>query len=60
MYLRGRRARGQAWAFILPDAFMNNWHVSMRYAGARQIQAHWVDAWKVQAHQIVEAMAAAS
>jgi len=57
--LRGRRA-GQAWAFILHDAFMNNWHVSMRYADARQIQARWVDAWKAQAHQIVEAMAAAS
>ena len=58
--LRGRTRAMQGWAFIQRDAFMNNWHVSMRYADASQIQARWVDDWRKQAHEVVEAMAAAS
>ncbi|WP_437562825.1 hypothetical protein [Sorangium sp. So ce542] len=43
-------------AFIEKDAFMNNWHVSMRYADASQIRSEWVDAWQKQAKDVVGAM----
>jgi hypothetical protein len=44
--------------FIADDAFMNNWHVKMRYADARQILPEWVDAWQRQARAAVNAMGA--
>jgi hypothetical protein len=42
--------------FVLNDSFMNNWHISMRYADARQIRDEWVKAWQEQAKAAVGAM----
>jgi hypothetical protein len=42
--------------FIFNDAFMNNWHISMRYADADQIKGDWVRAWQKQARDVVNAM----
>jgi hypothetical protein len=35
---------------------MNNWEIKMRYADARQIQDGWVNAWRQQARDAVNAM----
>lgn len=53
--LRGRRSSTLA-RFIEDDSFMNNWHVSMRYAKGADIQDHWVDAWAEQARGAVSAI----
>jgi len=42
--------------FVFNNSFMNNWHISMRYADARQIRVDWVNAWKQQAKDAVGAM----
>jgi hypothetical protein len=42
--------------FVLNDSFMNNWHISMRYADARQIRDEWVKAWQEQAKAAVGSM----
>jgi hypothetical protein len=42
--------------FIFNDSFMNGWHISMRYADARQIRDEWVKAWQGQAKDAVNAM----
>lgn len=55
--LQGRNAQ-ILMAFINDDAFMNNWHISMRYADARQIRKEWVEAWQKQARDVVNAMGA--
>jgi hypothetical protein len=44
--------------FIQDDAFMNNWHVSMRYAGAGEIAERWIDTWARQARGAVSAIGA--
>jgi len=53
--LQGRSARPLS-AFINDDRFLNNWHVSMRYADAQQISEQWVTAWREQARRAVSAM----
>lgn len=53
--LQGRNATSLM-RFVKDDKFMNNWDITMRYADARQIRETWVDAWKEQAHAIVNAM----
>jgi hypothetical protein len=53
--LKGRRAT-PLWAFIFDDAFMNNWHVKMRYADGQKIREEWVEAWQKQAKDAVGAM----
>lgn len=53
------RRRGESLlAFVHNNAFMNNWHVSMRYADARQILPHWITAWQQDARRAVNAMGA--
>ncbi len=42
--------------FIFNDSFMNNWHISMRYADAGQIRSEWITAWQKQARDAVGAM----
>lgn len=54
---QGRSARG-LWAFVVHDAFMNNWSIAMRYADAKQIRGEWVDAWRDQARRVVGVMEA--
>jgi len=55
--LSGRRFAGTPlFQFVMQDAFMNNWHISMRYADARQIKDDWVRAWQKQARDAVSAM----
>jgi hypothetical protein len=55
--LQGRGRRTQTlWRLIANDAFMNNWHVKMRYADARQISSQWVNAWKQQAQDAINSM----
>lgn len=53
--LQGRSARPLS-AFISDDRFLNNWHVSMRYADGQQILAQWVTAWREQARRAVNAV----
>lgn len=50
--LQGRSARALS-AFINDNRFMNNWHVSMRYADGQQVLEQWVSAWREQARRIV-------
>ena len=42
--------------FLNSDAFMNNGHIRMRYADTKQILPEWVDAWALQARNVVNAM----
>ncbi len=57
--LKGRRGTSDPlFRFIFNDSFMNNWHVSMRYADSRQIRGEWVAAWQKQAKDAVGAMEA--
>jgi hypothetical protein len=51
----GRRSVTLA-RFINDDAFMNNWHVTMRYAEAKDIAEHWIDTWATQARGAVSAI----
>jgi hypothetical protein len=53
--LLGRRASPLA-RFVNDDAFMNNWHVKMRYCGGNEIRSEWIDSWKQQAHRVLSAM----
>ncbi|MBK9263275.1 MAG: hypothetical protein IPM54_26165 [Polyangiaceae bacterium] len=53
--LGGRRAKPLT-VFVFDDAFMNNWHVSMRYADAAQIRDTWIGVWQKQAKDAVGAM----
>jgi len=53
--LRGRNVKPLS-SFINDDSFMNNWHVRMRYAGAKQIKDEWVISWADQAGRVVNAM----
>jgi hypothetical protein len=53
--LQGRVARPLS-AFINDDSFLNNWHVSMRYADGQQVLEHWVTAWRDQARRAVSAV----
>ena len=54
-HMGGRRAQRLA-VFIQDDAFMNNWHIHMRYAEASQIENGWVDRWRDQAKRAVNTM----
>lgn len=55
--LQGRHRNSRALSvFIFNDAFMNNWHITMRYADARQIDSRWVEDWQQQARDAVNAM----
>jgi hypothetical protein len=54
----GKRKGIALQGFMANDAFMNNWHVGMRYADARQIRLEWVDTWRRQARRVVNAMGA--
>jgi hypothetical protein len=53
--LHGRNAQALM-AFIADDAFMNNWHIGMRYADSKQIDQKWVDSWRKQAKDVVSSM----
>lgn len=53
--LSGRTARALA-SLVHNDAFMNNWHISMRYADGRQVRDEWVSAWQQQARLAVSTM----
>lgn len=53
--LSGRTAKPLS-TLIEDDSFLNNWHVKMRYADARQILDTWVNAWAQQARRAVNAM----
>ena len=53
--LQGRNAT-TLMRFIDNDAFMNNWHISIRYADAREIRKEWVETWQKQARDVVNAM----
>ena len=53
--LGGRNVK-PLWTFLFNDEFMNNWHVAMRYADAKQVRSEWVDAWQKQAKDAVGAM----
>jgi hypothetical protein len=53
--LQGRSARPLS-AFINDDRFLNNWHVSMRYADGQQVLEQWVTAWREQARRAVSAV----
>jgi hypothetical protein len=55
--LQGRRQTTDAlFRFVFDDAFMNNWHIKMRYADAKQVRAEWITAWQKQAKNAVDAM----
>jgi len=51
-----RRTSDPLFRFIFNDSFMNNWHISMRYADAEQIRAEWIAAWQKQAKAAVDAL----
>ena len=53
--LQGRNVKPLS-IFVFNDAFMNNWHISMRYADARQILERWVEIWQSQAKDAVGKM----
>lgn len=55
--LQGRRGAA-LWTVIMHDRFLHNWHVRMRYADAREILDAWVDDWRRQAKDVVNAMEA--
>jgi hypothetical protein len=51
--IEGRRA-GPLANLLSSDAFMNNWHIKMRYAGPKAISDQWVKTWRDQATRAVE------
>lgn len=53
--LQGRNAKILL-RYIEDDAFMNNWHVSMRYCSGSEIRRRWVESWARQARDVVNAM----
>lgn len=53
--LQGRRG-AMLLRYIEGSAFMNNWHVRMRYSSGREIKAEWVEQWGQQARDVVNAM----
>ncbi|HRI72581.1 MAG TPA: hypothetical protein PK156_50440 [Polyangium sp.] len=55
---RRRRTSDPLFRFVFNDSFMNNWHISMRYADARQVRGEWLTAWQTQAKDAVGAMEA--
>lgn len=53
--LKGRKSAPLN-ALIQDDRFLNNWHISMRYANAREIQDSWVQAWREHARKAITTM----
>lgn len=53
----GRRA-ARLKNLLQDDSFMNEWHVQMRYAHAKDVRQKRVSDWQKQAHSAVEIMSA--
>jgi hypothetical protein len=51
---QGRRS-GELLAIAKSSDFQN-WNTDMRYAPTADVRLGWIDAWKVSAHKLVEAM----
>jgi hypothetical protein len=51
----GRRA-GVLRRFVEDDSLMSKWDIAMRYAPAADIQVRFVERWRSQAHELVDAM----
>ncbi len=44
------------WRLVGTRGFFNHWHISMRYADARQILPRWVEQWRENAKQAINTM----
>ena len=52
---KGRRA-GELRKFSEDSRLFQNWDVAMRYAPTKDIDANWVETWKVSAERLIERM----
>jgi|SRR5208337_2820471 hypothetical protein len=52
---KGRRA-GELRTFSEDPRLFQNWDVAMRYAPTKDIDANWVQTWKVSAERLIERM----